>query len=236
MVGTEWIEKMEPPRFFKTHFTYEQQRQNSKAKYVYLTRNPLDVCVSFYYYTRSLSACQFQDGTFEDFFDVFVSGGTDRGDYFDHLMSWYPHRNDPNVFFITYENLKRDFRGTVLKLAYFLGDDYGRMLETNGDVYSKLVERSSIPFMKNLFDTSKETMKGWSVTKDKLILESVKRFTFDTSGNARPMNLVRKGAVGDWESHFSLDHISRMRARVVEKRAENVLRDLWSFKELGGVA
>lgn len=34
------------------------------------------------------------DGTFDEFFELFISGNTDYGDYFDHLLGWYAHRWD----------------------------------------------------------------------------------------------------------------------------------------------
>ncbi|CAN7974818.1 unnamed protein product, partial [Ixodes persulcatus] len=91
MVGTGPLKDMHPPRFFKTHFSYERQPMNPKAKYV---KTGIDVCVSFYHFTRSVPVYRFRDGTFDDFFELFVTGQNDRGDFFDHLMSWYPHKDD----------------------------------------------------------------------------------------------------------------------------------------------
>ncbi|KAH7972486.1 hypothetical protein HPB52_012506 [Rhipicephalus sanguineus] len=45
------------------------------------------------------------------------------GDYFDHLLPWYERRNDANVLFLTYEELKADTKGQVLKIADFLDGD-----------------------------------------------------------------------------------------------------------------
>ncbi|XP_077525625.1 sulfotransferase ssu-1-like [Haemaphysalis longicornis] len=173
LVGTEYLENMPPPRFMKNHFDYSRQPINPKARYVYLARNPLDVCVSFFHYTRSIDAYKFQDGNFEDFFELFVSGETDWGDYLDHLASWYTHRNDDNVIFITYEQLKRDFRTTVLKVARFLGEKYEEMLLYDNQVYNKgkvrpvtLVRKGIIGDWKTLFSAEHLTrMKNRLVEK-----------------------------------------------------------------------
>ncbi|KAH7953461.1 hypothetical protein HPB49_008896 [Dermacentor silvarum] len=112
-----------PLRLFQSHFPIRKELINSEAKYIYVTRNPWDVCVSLYHMVTSLSAYRFQDGTFDDFFDAFLSEDVaGYGNYFNHVVSGYEVKDMNNVFFVTYENLTRDTRGTVLKLARFLGE------------------------------------------------------------------------------------------------------------------
>ncbi|XP_037561786.2 sulfotransferase ssu-1-like [Dermacentor silvarum] len=159
MTGMRYLNEMQPPRFFKTHFSYEHQLKNPRAKYIYLTRNPLDVCVSFYYYVKSGATYEFEDGTFDDFVEAFVAGEVDRGDYCDHLLSWYPHRHERNVFFLTYEQLKNDFKNTVLDLAGFMGKQYRDMLEHDDNIYANVVERSAIPFMSKAFQFNRDELK-----------------------------------------------------------------------------
>ncbi|XP_077511695.1 sulfotransferase ssu-1-like [Amblyomma americanum] len=60
---------------------------NENVKYVYVARNPWDCCVSFYHHVSNLSPFHFQDGTFEEFVDAFLSGDFGYGDYFDHLLA-----------------------------------------------------------------------------------------------------------------------------------------------------
>ena len=33
--------------------------------------------------------------------------------YYDHFLSWYNRRNDPDVLFLFFEDLKEDLRGQV---------------------------------------------------------------------------------------------------------------------------
>ena len=64
-----------------------------QAKYLYVARNPFDCAVSFYHHTRGfVRHYDFAEGTWETFFDCFLRGEVDFGDYFDHLVSWWPHR------------------------------------------------------------------------------------------------------------------------------------------------
>lgn len=235
LVGTEYLDNMPPPRFMKTHFDYSRQPINPKARYVYLARNPLDVCVSFFHYTRSIEAYKFQDGNFDDFFELFVSGETDWGDYLDHLASWYAHRNDDNVLFITYEQLKRDFRATVLKVARFLGEKYEEMLLHDNQVYNKLVEKSSIPFMKKLLEVNEDTVREMATSPSKAIRDGINALVCNESGKVRPVTLVRKGIIGDWKTLFSAEHLKRMKDRLVEKGVAHIVADVWRHEDLGGV-
>lgn len=61
---------------------------------------------------------------------MFEQGKVDFGDYFDHLLSWYAHRNNPNVLFVTYEELKKDTAGWILKLADFFSTANGAVRQT----------------------------------------------------------------------------------------------------------
>jgi len=49
----------------------------------------------------------------------------DGQDYYRHLSSWWPRRDDPDVLLLAYEHMKQDQEGTVRRVAEFvgLGDD-----------------------------------------------------------------------------------------------------------------
>ncbi|KAH9374969.1 hypothetical protein HPB48_004194 [Haemaphysalis longicornis] len=97
-------------------------------RYIYVTRNPYDCCVSYFHHIRDSPVYRYTDATFDDFLDVFIEGLVSCGDYFDHLLSWYEHRADDNVLLLTYEDLKEDTRGAVIKIADFLGNQYAQEL------------------------------------------------------------------------------------------------------------
>ncbi|GFV07637.1 sulfotransferase 1C2A [Trichonephila clavipes] len=62
------------------------------------------------------------------FIDMLGIEGINRdleyNDYFDHLLNWYPHRDDPNVFYTRFEDMKKDMTSVMLKLSKFLGKEY----------------------------------------------------------------------------------------------------------------
>ncbi|XP_077514095.1 sulfotransferase ssu-1-like [Amblyomma americanum] len=235
LMGMRYVNEMQPPRFWKTHFPYDHQPQNPKAKFIYLTRNPLDVCVSFYYYAQGGGlAFGFPDGSFDDFVHAFASGEVERGDYIDHLLSWYRHREDKNVFFLTYEQLKQDFRNTVLALAGFMDGKYRSSLENDQDLYRKVVEKSSLNFMSKLCSIDSETI-GKLTEKDGPFIEAARRYNDAKRGKVSGPVIVRKGVIGDWKAHFTQDNLNLMRDWIEKKQATGVIRELWGDLDLGGI-
>ncbi|KAL1425330.1 hypothetical protein MTO96_019271 [Rhipicephalus appendiculatus] len=123
--GAESIDDMKKPGPIKTHLPFRLPTCSKEAKYIYVARNSYDSCVSFSYHTRGMPEYNFQNGTFSEFLEMLLEGKVDYGDYFAHLLSWYEHRDDPNVLFVTYEQLQEDIRVRVLKIADFIGEEYG---------------------------------------------------------------------------------------------------------------
>ena len=109
-----------------------------------MTRNPRDACVSYYNHWRVLEGYK---GTFEDFAEAFVNdvcgyyapflphvkGNTVCGTHFELSIFygsgcsfaeyWEEQKLRKNVFFVTYEEMKRDLRSVVSRLAAFLGKE-----------------------------------------------------------------------------------------------------------------
>ncbi|KAK8787118.1 hypothetical protein V5799_023106 [Amblyomma americanum] len=149
MFGIEDMEKIVHPGLIMTHLSYDLVPKSLNAKYVWVCRNPKDVCVSFFYPTKSLTAYDFTDGKFEDYFEIFMQGANDFGDYFDYMLSWYVHRNDSNVLLLDYEENKADPRSQVLRLAGFLGEEYHRRLVQEPEILHRVLGCSTIDYMKN---------------------------------------------------------------------------------------
>nr|XP_037291006.1 sulfotransferase 2B1-like [Rhipicephalus microplus] len=103
-----------------THFPYKVFPPVDQAKYVYVARNPYDCAVSMHHFLKGLTPKTYMDVSFDKFLRLFLSGKAFYGDYFDHVLPWYEHRHQPNILFITYEQLQADAKGMVLKIALFL--------------------------------------------------------------------------------------------------------------------
>ncbi|KAG0410930.1 hypothetical protein HPB47_011956 [Ixodes persulcatus] len=232
--GVECVARMPGPGAIKTHFPFHKQPYSRDAKYFYITRNPYDCCVSYYHQKKILPAYFFEDGTFDEFFETFVEGKGEYGDYFDHLLSWYEHRDDPNVFFLTYEDLKRDTRSWIVKMADFIGKEYGERMRADPGLVELIRKMSSIEHMKNVLNDalktpSQDVLLPSDETPEKLSFEEFMQYMVN-----KPMtgDFVRKGVVGDWKSYFSQAQVRRMKDRIALKTAGSDVMALWKDVDL----
>lgn len=234
--GAEGARSMPRPGAIRTHLPFHKMPFSPLAKYVFITRNPYDTCVSYYHHTKRLPTYLFEDGTFDELFDMFVQGNVDFGDYFDHLLSWYAHRNDPNVLFITYEELKKDTAGWIVKMADFFGSaEYGTRFREHPELVKKVQDMTSIDAMKAIkskFKYSREILQ--SLPKE--ALEDLMKTAKDTFGDVwdKPGKgeFVRKGIVGDWKSYFSQEQVKRMKALIEKKTRGTDVMELWKDVDL----
>ncbi|KAM7289784.1 sulfotransferase ssu-1 [Ixodes scapularis] len=237
MVGAESIEDMPRPGAIKTHMPFQLQPYSKDAKYLYIARNPYDCCVSFFYHTKGLPPYNFADGTFDEFFEMFIEGKADTGDYFDNLLSWYEHRNDPNVLFLTYEDLKKDTAAWVLKIADFLGKEYGLKLRASPGALDEVLEQTNMVRMKKYVNKGLESF----FVEVKAIPEYRRprwvKLMMDAVGEEAlkktiVSDFVRKGVVGDWRSHFSAEQVRRFKERIATKIRGSDVMDLWKHIDL----
>ncbi|CAB4024150.1 sulfotransferase domain-containing, partial [Paramuricea clavata] len=65
----------------------------------------------------------FQPGeiTLDEFVKNIMNRQKMRVNYFQHLLSWWPKRNDPNVLFLLYEDMLDDLESAVRAVASFMG-------------------------------------------------------------------------------------------------------------------
>ncbi|EEC05845.1 salivary sulfotransferase, putative [Ixodes scapularis] len=173
-------------------------------------------------------AFQFEDGTFDDFFEAFVTGDLCYGDYFDHVLHGYARKDDPNVFFFTYEQLKADTPGMILKLASFLGEEYGKMLEGDQEMFREILNKSSFDFMSRVLEPRaqmfSELFGGLSTPMGRSKNATSER------NEEKDFKFFRKGKVNDWKEFFTPGQIQRMQARIDEMTLGTDLMQLWNEK------
>src|SRR5262249_30200749 len=74
-------------RRFHSHLPYALMpgAKSNIAKYVYVARNPKDNAISFYFHSRSKLG---YDGTWDGFFERYLSGEVVVGPYLEHVVDW----------------------------------------------------------------------------------------------------------------------------------------------------
>jgi hypothetical protein len=202
-VGAERVLGLSQPRLIKTHLTLERTPWSDAAKYVYVARNPFDCAVSFYHHTRGfVRHYDFADGEWDVFFECFLRGEVDFGDYFDHLLSWWPRRSADNVLFVTYEQMLAAPAAAVEIIARFLGGPAAE-LARDAQRLTGVVRASG-------FAAMSRDQERWS--------------------SARPADMpqfVRKGVVGDWRVQFSPEQARRLATKLRERTAGTGIEELW---------
>ena len=187
------IDKMASPRAFKSHFPYDLMPCGSPSdtpgKYIYVVRNPRDVAVSYFHHDRAIPFYPLYE--WSDYFEMFMRGDLDFGDYFDHVLSWWAHKDDDNVLFLKYEDMKKNLPSAVATIAKFIGQD------TSKELVEEIAHKTTFENMK------KDSSANYEWVKKK----------------RRPnaADFMRKGEVGDWKNYFTPEQIARLNAKCDEK-------------------
>lgn len=219
-------------RIMKTHLPFDRNPYSPEAKYFYVYRNPWDCCVSYFYHERDMEP-NYESLTFDVFFECFLKGEVPWGDFFDHFLSWYEHRNDPNVFYVKYEDMKKDPRAAVLKVAKFLGEEYSSMLEDEEDLLEKILLHTNFKYLKEtapcFTPLSPEGFENLTP------IELAKKLSSTETQNVKKVEFFRKGKVGDWKNHFSEEQKVRFREYIKRKLTgtpvEGTLMEEWMNME-----
>merc|ERR1712232_1292222 len=127
-------------------------------------------------------------GTFDQFFDLFLQHKIPYGSYWDNVHSWWALRHQPNVLFMTYEDLHSDLGSQVWKVSQFLG------ARLSSYQTAAIVEHTS-------FDQMRANPMTNAATMPKIKGEG---------------EFMRKGKVGDWKNYFSAEQNERMEAWITE--------------------
>ncbi|CAL1262402.1 unnamed protein product [Larinioides sclopetarius] len=205
VTGTSVLEKLEKPRLYKHHLPYNMVQKNVKAKYIYIYRKPEDTVVSFYHFARNL----YQDADeLDEFFENFISGNIGYGHYFEHVLSYFAHKDDANVLLVSYEKLLLNKRDEILRIAKFLGEEYFKTLSENDSLMEKVLEHTSFDYMKKNLSLTHPAGKG----------------------GAQNVNYFRKGVSGDGKQSLKPDQLQRLKDLAVERLKGTDLLKEWLYE------
>lgn len=73
---------------------------------VYVTRNPKDAIVSFFYHHKLMKRQGFI-GTVDEFAEYFMENEAIYTPFFPHVLDAWSKRDHPNMHFIFYEDMKK---------------------------------------------------------------------------------------------------------------------------------
>ena len=194
LMTLEEIESMSSPRFFKSHLPYHLMPgggdpANTKAKYIYVIRNPKDAAVSGFAHMKKMLPPQIPL-TFTSAFKGFAEGKIPYGSFHAHFLGWWSHRDSVNILIVTYEQVKRDLPSVVKSVSTFLG------YNLTDEVICKIAEQTT-------FDNMKKNPAANKVHMDSVFL-----------GEGE---FMRKGVIGDWRNVLSTEQSARIDAIVADK-------------------
>ena len=198
--GIHAIESSTPPRLMKSHLSarfFENQLQTGNGKFIVVMRNVKDNLVSFYNLYRMVNCFEFNKhyGTWNEFFEMFKAKVLLHGDWLDFNLSWWELREHVgNVLIVKYEDMKKDLKANILKVANFVGKSLSK------EQVNSLANHVTFEAMKN--------NDAVNYTK-----RCPPHFRKDVS-------FMNKGTVGNWTSAFTLEqnkYVEEMYVRVAEK-------------------
>ncbi|XP_064557663.1 sulfotransferase 2B1-like, partial [Zonotrichia leucophrys gambelii] len=174
------------PRIISSHLPlhlFPKRFFTSKAKVIYTVRDPKDVLVSLFHFARIFRPYK-DPGSLEEFMEKFLQGDVPFGSWFQHVRGWLQLRGKENFFWISYEELQQDLRGSVQRLCSFLG----RPLSPSA--VDAVVANASFVTM------SHNPMSNFSLSP---------AFILDR----RRGPFLRKGISGDWRNHLTPEQSQR---------------------------
>ncbi|XP_071791965.1 sulfotransferase 2A1-like [Asterias amurensis] len=175
------VSEWESPRVIATHVPVEYLPRKildeGKGKVLSVIRNPKDTVVSEYYFLKGV-----KPGAPETFSQCLVENGTSEhapyNTWFGHVLGYWGQRHHRQFLVLKYEDMKRDTRGAVIQIADFMG----RPL--SDEALDKIVDLVQVDSMKTRFKTAGESQ--------------------EKENKKGAKNILRKGVVGDWKTHFSV--------------------------------
>ncbi|XP_040284839.1 amine sulfotransferase-like isoform X2 [Bufo bufo] len=196
------------PRTLTTHLPYylmPRELSIRMGKIIYVCRNPKDVLVSYYHFFKMNPRLKYEIN-WETFFNLFISGRVFIGSWFDHVKGWYTHKENFNILFLTYEEMKKDLRSAVLKISKFVD------INLDEKAIDTVVQRSTFKNMKD------DPLSNYSHLPKDLLDQSKGAF-------------LRKGIVGDWKNIMTVAQSEMFDKLLKEKMGDLPIKFLWDLDE-----
>ena len=132
-------------RVIKTHQDFTRVPYSSQARYIWVVRDPKDVCVSAYHFFKAEGMGPMTPSV-KNFVSYFLSPNFTFHTWAQFVDGCWRARDRENVLFLTYEEMKQDLRGTVRRIAAHL------KVALSDDEVDAVVRKSSFEHMKKIED------------------------------------------------------------------------------------
>uniref|UniRef100_A0A8C1L849 Sulfotransferase n=1 Tax=Cyprinus carpio TaxID=7962 RepID=A0A8C1L849_CYPCA len=197
------------PRICVSHLPYKFMPvglKQKKGKVIYVARNPKDVLVSYYHFHKYANMLE-TPKDFDTFFEKGKEGNVFGNCWFEHVKSWFSHKDEMNFLYITYEDMIKDLRSVVERITSFLARNL------TSQQLNDVIEHSTFKNMKNNPQANYQQIP--------VILLNHQLGSF-----------LRKGTVGDWKNYFTVAQNERF-DRVYQQKMKDVpLSFIWDMNDL----
>ncbi|RZC35980.1 Sulfotransfer 1 domain containing protein [Asbolus verrucosus] len=170
--GTTWMSEM--VWLIANNFNYEKAKTTMFDRMRFI-ENPLDACVSYYYHAASMMFT----GSLEEFCKLYLSKKMPYGPFWEHILPFWRIRDQENLLFLKYEDLKQDLNKVIRRTSTFLG---------------KSVSDEEVHILQDYL--SFESMKKNSAVSGGKVLDTVKK-----SGPIKAP-FIRSGKVGGYKAEL----------------------------------
>lgn len=167
---------------------------------VYVARNPKDAAISFYHHFRHL---HFYTGSREDFLNAFVNNQIIFSPFNDHVIEFWKVRNEANIIFLFYEDMKRNLEQEVKKTMKFLGKAYSQQQ------IQKLCQHLSFESMRNNPSCNAE-----------YLVKHLKQKVTDKNLSKEEFSFIRKGQIGSYEQELTHEENAKLNTLIVDPKLE----------------
>ncbi|XP_005336649.2 sulfotransferase 2A1 isoform X1 [Ictidomys tridecemlineatus] len=179
-MGYRLSNEKEGPRLLSSHLPlhlFPKSLFTSKAKVIYIMRNPKDVLVSGYYFYTMTNDYK-KPESLERYFQWFIQGNVPYGSWFEHIRGWMSLRDKENILLLSYEELQKDPRSTIERICQFLGK------KLNPEKLDSVLKNCSFQVM------NQNKMSNLEILPEEF--------------SSRHLKITRKGISGDWKNHLTV--------------------------------
>jgi len=183
-----FLEACDDPRIFKMHVTWPEipRPSGSKARVMTITRDLRDLPYSMFCHLQGMAG-DWPGKPDTDDFDKYFERWFELGYVFGFLKTFWPHRDDEDVLWLRFEDMKEDVEREARRIVAFLGwdlsdEEFARALPLVDFAHMQGAERTTL---------MADSTATWKADK---------RF-------------VREGAVGKNRAKLNADQEARIIAR-----------------------